>query len=238
MPKFKTYAGILGPVQHDDVQPASIVAVGSHLDSGHGGGWTRIGRAQHQVVLGNYVLKPAYVQPTVDDHVAAHFTIFVFGRRVTELHVDVVEPIAQDRDATTRPATTDQKTAGIVADVAFDDVVVHEGSRRTVSVHGIAMTAGHDAIGNRFDTLFVLRVDGVAMTPIWRVPAVVVNNAAVQFAVGRTALKTDTLGVIVDDQIDVLASRSGMDVQSTVGTIVALGMRTRFLEATGLREVF
>ena len=59
---------------------------------------------------------------------------------------------------------------------------------------------------DRFHPLFVLRVDGMTVAAIGGFPAVVVDNAAVHLAVGGAAPETDSLGIVTDHEMDVLAA--------------------------------
>src|SRR5262249_13616762 len=67
------------------------------------------------------------------------------------------------------------------------------------------------------DAVPVLGVDGMPVAAIGSFPAVVVDDAAVQFAVGGAGPEADPLAGVVNDQIDVLAVVAGIDVQSAPG---------------------
>src|SRR5207302_2827898 len=104
-------------------------------------------------------------------------------------------------------------------DVVFDEVVVDVRARGAVGVQRVAIAAGHDAIRDRLDAGLVLGVDRVPVTAVGAGPAVVVDNAAVQLAVGGRAPEADSLAVVVDHQVDVLAPLAGIDVQPAPGAV-------------------
>src|SRR5262249_42356547 len=76
-----------------------------------------------------------------------------------------------------------------------------------------------------FGAVLVLRVDGVAVAAVGPPPAVVVDDAAVQFAVAGGAPEADALGAVVDDQADVLAVPAAVDVKAPPGARVVLRVR-------------
>src|SRR5262249_4404157 len=133
------------------------------------------------------------------DHVVADLAVLVVGP-VAEPHRDPVEVVPQHADAVAGPAAAGQERPLAGDDVGLDQVVVDVGALRPVGVHRVGADLGGDAQNAARDGLhvpLVLGVDAVPVVAVGGVPAVAVDQAAVDLAPGRLLPPADAVAHVV-----------------------------------------
>ena len=220
-------AGFIGVGPHDDF--------GAGRGAGGGEGVVRVGggvQAAHSpaeiIAVHGHPGQVRRKQRSADDVVVLHdsatgtagiaeIEIRRAACRAGDGAIDTV--VAHERILRDRIAADEQvATAGVggeqsgifVEDVAVDGEVVHAGRSAAVSLHAVVGVVEDNVVEDFLIAREILGVDPMAVTAVRRVPAVVVDQAAVGFEIGISTPQAEAQRIVVNNEVDELIARAGV----------------------------
>jgi len=153
----------------------------------------------------------------------------------------VVAEILAESDSVGGPAAADEvivimigatgQCAVVKGDIAFE-VESLDGASFGVDVEPVAELIEEDVVPQQLCSVLVLSVNAVAVAAIFSraLPAVMINQAAIDFGIGRGAPGPDSDTSVMDDQVNALGIWS-QDVDAGAPRARAIGRRTHDLES-------
>src|ERR1700730_240423 len=92
--------------------------------------------------------------------------------------------------------------------ISIENVVLYRGCRGPVALDSLPEALEDDVVGDGLHACLILRVDAVPMSPVGSLPAIVVNQRAVDLATLRCSPESESLRCVMYNQVDELIART------------------------------